>query len=152
MPRQFTEPPGGGGRHAGRKLTSRPPSVGGKAAADRRSNARKRTSSGGQPFRAIVSDLELITYLPDDGLHIHVRCRKGMREPPDRELAFVLDDQALKALSDRSASEIVEADARAIARKNEDRILVAIERWLESHGDASFPAAGPPRISSEDLE
>jgi hypothetical protein len=154
MPRQLTEPPGGGGdsRHAGRKFRSRPTSVGRKAAADQRSNVRKRTSSGGQTFRGFVSDLELITYVPDDGLHIHVRCRKGMREPPERELPFVLDDVALKALSDRSAGEIVEADARAIARKNEDRILAAIERWLEDHGGASFPAAGPPRIRSDDLD
>jgi hypothetical protein len=153
MPRQLTEPHGGGGDrcHGGRESTSRPARGGRSRAAHRRSKS-KRMSSGGQTFSGFVSDLELITYLPDDGLHIHVRCRKGMREPPDRELAFVLDDEALKALSDRSASEIVEADARAIARKNEDRILVAIERWLEIHGSAPFPAAGPPRISSEDLD
>src|SRR5262245_18858278 len=139
MPRQLTEPPRGGGARR-------------RAAADRRSKQTKRISSAGQTFRGVVSDLELITYLPDDGLHIHIRCRKGMREPPERELPFVLDDEALKALSDRSTGEIVEADARAIARKNEDRIRAAIERWLEDHGGASFAAAGPPRISSDDLD
>jgi hypothetical protein len=154
MPRRLTEPPGGGGdkRHAGREFASRPASVGRKSAADQQSKARKRTSSAGQTFRGVVSDLELITYLPDDGLHIHIRCRRGMREPADQELAFVLEDEALKTLSDRSTGDIVEADARAIARKNEDRILAAIERWLENHGGASLPGAGPPRISSEDLD
>jgi hypothetical protein len=89
MPRRLTEPPGGGGdkRHAGREFASRPASVGRKSAADQQSKARKRTSSAGQTFRGVVSDLELITYLPDDGLHIHIRCRRGMREPADQELA-----------------------------------------------------------------
>src|SRR5262245_57138198 len=78
MLRQLTEPPGGRGdrRHAGRNLTSRPASVGRKAAADPRSKARKHASSGGQTFKGVVSVLELITYLPDDGFHLHVRCRK----------------------------------------------------------------------------
>ena len=110
-----------------------------------------RVSLSGQKF-GLLTDLELITYVPDDGLHIHVHHRKGAQELPAHELPFVLLDDVLEALSGHSIRQIVEADAKAIARKNQDRILVTIERWLENHNGYSFRYGRPPRISSKDLE
>jgi hypothetical protein len=109
-----------------------------------------RASPGGQKF-GLLTDLELITYVPDDGLHIHVHHRSA-HELPTHELPFILRDDVLKALSGHTTGEIVEADAKAIARKNQDRILVAIERWLENHKGYSFRHGRPPRIRSKDLE
>jgi hypothetical protein len=102
--------------------------------------------------RLVPIGMELIVYVPDDGLHTHIRCRDRLASTDNEiELPFVLGDKALNALGDRSKREISEADAKAIARKYETRILVAIERWLENHIGASFPSGSPPRISAKDL-
>ena len=101
----------------------------------------------------VLSGPELIAYVPDDGLHIKVRYRDDQLVPPEDnefDLAFVLDTETLNALNDRRKV-TTEADAKAVALKNESRILAAIDRWLRKYGP-SYPRGGPRRIRAEDLD